>query len=224
MKKLTIALVLCFIASSALGAIIDKDGADVQIKTAIAQASESSRDDWVYNTGGVEGFVPTVQGSASGWGEWFITTVMNDTGEDLYLSELGFPCSGPATEPFGWLVWVGINGMNAPAGNAYTADFYGEFAPVEPNPEVDPLVYTFIDISEEFIVVPNGAYFSFGYDNTGLGGQTDFNGVDTWAWYGEAWDPDVNWGRTAILQVKGNFEGPVATESVSLGEIRALYR
>ena len=73
-------------------------------------------------------------------------------------------------------------------------------------------------------MVPNGAYFSFGYDNTGLGGQTDYNGVETWAWYGETWDPDVDWGRTAILQVKGNFEGPVATESVSFGEIRSLYR
>jgi len=224
MKKLSIALVLCLIASSVFAAVIDKNGSDVTIKTATFQASESSRDDWVYNTGGSEGFIPTSQGTADGWGEWFITTVTNDTGEDLYLSELGFPCSGPTTGDFGWVVWLDLGGLVPPAGPADTAHFYGSFSPVEPDPNVDPLVYTYIDISASNIVVPNGVSFCFGYDNTGLGGQTDFNGVETWAWYTDVWDPDSSWARTAILQVRANFEGPVAAQNVSFDQIKSLFR
>ncbi len=224
MKKLSLVLILCLIASSSFGAIIDKNGTDVPTKPATAQAGESSRDDWVYNTGGSEGFIPTTQGSSDGWGEWFITTVMNDTGEDLYLSELGFPCSGPTTGEFGWVVWLDMGGIVPPSGPASTAHFYGSFSPVEPDPEVNPEVYTFIDITEANIVVPNGVAFCFGYDNTGLGGQTDANGVETWAWYLDEWDPDSGWGRTAILQVKGNFDGPVATQDVSFDQIKSLFR
>ncbi len=224
MKKLSIVLVLCLAASSVFGAVIDKNGSDVQIKTATFQASESSRDDWVYNTGGSEDFVPTAQGSSDGWGEWFITTVMNDTGEDLYLTELGFPCSGPATGEFGWVVWLDLGGLVPPAGPAATADFYGTFSPVEPDPSVEPRVYTYVDISMTNIVVPNGVSFCFGYDNTGLGGQTEFNGVETWAWYTDMWDPDSSWGRTDILQVKADFEGTVSDQSVSFDQVKSLFR
>ena len=224
MKKLFIILSICLIASIASGAVVDKIGTDVPTKPATIQGSESSRDDWVYNTGGSEDFVPTLQGSGDGWGEWFITTVMNDTGGDLYLTELGFPCSGPATEEYGWVVWVGLGGMVAPAGDAYTADFYGSFTPVEPDPNVDPRAYTYIDISDVNIVIPAGTYFCFGYDNTGLGGQTEANGVETYAWYQGAWDPDSGWGRTAILQVKANFEGSVATHGATWSQVKTLYR
>jgi len=224
MKKLILAIALTMIASLAFGAVVDKNGTDVQIKPAQAPAQESSRDDWLYNTGGSEGFIPDSQGSFDGWGEWFITTVHNNTGEDLYLTELGFPCSGPTTGEFGWLVWTAVGGPVAPAGPANTANFYGAFSPVEPDPAVNPVVYTFVDISEENIVIPDGQYFCFGYDNTGLGGQTTANGVETWAWYGGMWDPDSGWGRTAIMQVKANFDGPVAEEDVTFGQVKSLFR
>jgi hypothetical protein len=182
------------------------------------------RADWVYNTGGAEDFVPDTGGSSTGWGEYFITTVFNDTGSDLTLTELGFPCAGPPTDFVGWMVWLNLPGLVAPAGDPSTADYFGEFTPVDPDPATfPPTVYTYVDVSAANIVVPAGTYFSFGYDNTGTGGQTAFNGVETWAWYGDVWDPDVNYGRTAILQVKGDF-GVVPVDESSWGEIKGLYR
>jgi len=224
MKSLTFLFVLCLTASLAFGAVIDKKGTDVSIIPTHLQGSPATRADWVFNTGGAEDTVPTLRGTATGWGEWFITTVLNDTGEDLYLTEFGFPCSGPATEEFGWLVWVGVGGMNAPAGDAYSADFHGSFTPVEPDPGVDPFVYTYVDIADQNIVIPDGVYFAFGYDNTGLGGQVNANGNETWAWYNDMWDPDSGWNRTAVLQVKADFNGPVATESGSWSLVKSLYR
>ena len=80
-----------------------------------------------------------------------------------------------------------------------------------------------MDVSGRALLIEPGAYFCFGYDNTGMGGQTAFNGVDTWAWYGGMWDPDQSWGRTAILQVKANhFSTPVAKST--WGAIKALYQ
>ena len=114
---------------------------------------------------------------------------------------------GPATGAYGWLVWTNVGGLNAPAGDATTADYYGSFTPVDPNPKTfPPTTYTYIDISAQNIVIPAGNYFCIGYDVTGNGGQTSFNGVDTWAWYGSVWDPDQGWSRTAILQVTADYQ------------------
>jgi hypothetical protein len=77
-------------------------------------------------------------------------------------------------------------------------------------------------VSAAGIVIPDGTYFCFGYDNTGTGGQTTFNGVDTWAWYNAYWDPDQDWGRTAILQVKANYFGTPVSET-TWGAIKSLF-
>lgn len=58
-------------------------------------------EDFEYNTGGVIGYVADLSGSSAGWGEWFITSVYNDTGHDLVLIEFGFPCCGTVTGNFG---------------------------------------------------------------------------------------------------------------------------
>ncbi len=182
------------------------------------------RADFEYNTGGVIDFVPDTGGSSDGWGEWFIVTVYNDTGMQLHLKEFGFPCCGPTTGAYGWVLWSDVGGMNAPAGNAMTAEYYGAFTPLDPDPETfPPTTYTYIDVSGRALVIQPGAYFCFGYDNVGNGGQTTFNGVDTYAWYNSTWDPDQGWGRTAILQVKADYiMTPVADSS--WGHIKSLYR
>jgi len=181
--------------------------------------------DWEYNTGGVIDYPPTTGGSATGWGEWFIGTVLNDSGQDLMLTEFGFPCSGPPTGPYGWILWYDMGGYVPPAGPAASADAYGAFTPVDPNPDTfPPVVYTYIDVSGDNLAIGAGTYFCFGYDNTGTGGQTEFNGVQTWAWYTGVWDPDINYGRTAILQVKGDYGSPTPTNSTTWGAVKALYK
>ncbi len=215
---------LAFAIAPAASDTASKDGSPVIVNPGDDSAPSYIRTDYEYNTGGTIDFVPTTGGSHDGWGEWFVTTVYNNTGYDITLVELGFPCCGPPTEEFGWLVWTNVGGIVPPSGNAYTADYYGPFTPVDPNPETfPPTVYTYIDISAEGILFEDGTYLCFGYDNTGNGGQTDFNGVDTWAWYNNMWDPDQSWGRTAILQIKGNY-GVTPADETSWGAVKSLFR
>ena len=222
-KLLLLVAVLALAATPALGDTASKDYTPVEFNPGPANTPSGTRADFEYNTGGVIDCVPTTAGSNTGWGEWFITTVYNDTGHDLRLMEFGFPCCGPPTEPYGWLVWKNMGGYVAPSGNAYTAEHYGAFTPTDPGHTSPPTVYTYVDVSGEAIVIPAGNYFCFGYDNTDLGGQISYNGVETWAWYGGEWDSDVSWGRTAILQVKADYVvSPV--EELTWGSIKALFR
>jgi hypothetical protein len=223
-RLLVLAAVLTLAVGPATAETASKDGTPVIVNPGDVNEPSPTRSDFEYNTGGVIDFVPDSGGSSSGWGEWFIGTVFNDTGQDICLQELGFPCAGPPTEDFGWLVWLDVGGYVPPAGDAYSAHYYGAFTPVDPNPETwPPTTYTYIDVSGEGIMVAAGTYFCIGYDNTGMGGQTSYNGVETWAWYGGMWDPDSYWGRTAILQVKANF-GVTPADDTTWGSVKALFR
>ncbi|MBD3370164.1 hypothetical protein GF402_07365 [Candidatus Fermentibacteria bacterium] len=153
----------------------------------------ASAEDFEYNTGGVMGTMPTTGGSSSGWGEWFVTTVENDTGHDLVLTKFGFPCCGPTTGDYGWIVWEDVGSIIYPPTQASGADFYGSFTPADTGYTFPPDTYTYVDVSAEDIVISDGAFFCFGYDVTDIGGQIDYNGVETWAWYEGAWDPDQGW-------------------------------
>jgi hypothetical protein len=181
----------------------------------------ASAADYEYNSGGTMGITPTAKGSSTGWGEWFVVSILNDSGHDIVLSQLGFPCSGPETGDYGWLVWTNVGGLNAPSGNATTADFYGSFIPAISDPTADPYDYTYIDVSSEGIVVASGDYFCIGYDNTGLGGQVAFTGVDTWSWYGNVWDTDQSWNRTDVMEVTADYY--TALSRNSWGSIKASF-
>ncbi len=166
----------------------------------------ASAADFEYNSGGAMGTVPTTGGSSTGWGEWFIVPILNNSGQEITLTELGFPCGGPATGAYGWVVWTDVGGLTPPAGEASTADNFGAFTPVDPDPSTSPPVnYSYIDVTAENIVIADGAYFCVGYDVTGIGGQVDFNGTDTYSWYEGAWDSDQAWGRTDIIEVSASF-------------------
>lgn len=224
LKKLAIVLIVFALAAPAWASVISKDGTTARDAPAIIGEPGVRDIDWVYNTGGSLDFVPDMGGSATGWAEWFVTTVYNDSGHDLYLIEFGFPCGGPATGPYGWLVWLLLPAIQPPPGPAETALFYGAFTPTSPDPNtIPPTIYSYVDVTDVSIVIPADTYFCFGYDNTGMGGMTSFNGVQTWGWYGGVWDPDSGWGRTAILQVKASFTNPIATEPITWGNVKALY-
>jgi hypothetical protein len=157
--------------------------------------------------------VPNLGGSHDGWGEWFITAFENDTGEDINIIELGMPCCGPASGDYGWVVWYDVGSLSAPSGPASTADAYGPYTPVDSNPSTfPPTTYTYVDLSGEDLTVEADTFFVIGYDVTGNGGQIDYNGYTTWAWYGGGWDPDPGYSRTALIQCLGETAGPPDTE------------
>jgi hypothetical protein len=86
-----------------------------------------------------------------------------------------------------------------------------------------PTTYTYIDLTPQQITIAPGAFFSFGYQNTGLGGQVAFEGVDSWAWYGSFWDPDQGWARTAVLQVKASYGGATPVDAATWGSIKHIF-
>ncbi len=201
-----------------------KDGKPLDLNPPPGLGRSSVRADFEYNTGGSIDFAPTTGGSTTGWGEWFVTTVHNNMGTNMTLVELGFPCSGPATGAHGWMVWVGLEDLVSPSGGPETARYYGSFTPVDSDAaSMPPTTYTYINLSAQAIDIPARGYFSIGYHNTGRGGQTAFNGVDSWAWYGGAWDPDQGWARTAIIQVKANLGGATPVQPRTWGNIKQIY-
>jgi hypothetical protein len=193
----------------------------VVISALLIAASSAVAEDWEWNSGGAMDTVPTLGGSDDGWGSYFITTVENDTGNEVLLTEFGFPCAGPG--PVDWVLWYDVGGINPPSGGPGTQDEDGEFTPDDTNPDsFPPTDYTYIDLTGEDLLIEDGAFLCFGYENPGMGGQIDFNGTQTWAWYSGVWDPDQDWGRTAVLQVMGNYSGAPGSFSLLTPEDEAV--
>jgi hypothetical protein len=209
MRGLLLALLVFSVAGAFGGSWTKSDLDNTVVYSTVATYDSAYRmpEDWEWNSGGTIDIVPTLGGSASGWGTYFITTVENDTGENILLTEFGFPCGGPGTVD--WILWYDVGGINPPSGGAGTADETGEFDPVSDDPDqFPPTTYTYVDLTGENLLIEDGAFVCFGYENPGMGGQISYNGTQTWAWYSGYWDPDQDWGRTAILQIKGNYGEP----------------
>ena len=226
MKKLLILVAVLAIAAPAFALTNTKDGADVALTPAGMTSEPSSfRDDFEWSSANVFDEVPTLGGSATGWAEWMLAATQNTLAYDMNVNELSWPCCGAPSELYGWVVWVGdMGGLVPPSGDAYTADHYGPFTPVDPAPDTfPPVVYTYVDVSAEGVVIPAGNFFVFGYDVTGNGGQIDYNGIETWGWYGGIWESDVSWARTCILQIKGGEGGSSPVEGDTWGTIKAMF-
>jgi|GEM_PF-605890 len=209
MKKITLLMLVAMVAFAT--------------SPTIMAGSPESLADYEFATDAMDA-VPTTGGSHDGWGEWFVTAFENDTGEDVQLQIMGFPCCGTGdSDPNdGWLVWTDVGGMNAPSGAADTRDFGGQYTPVDQADDTfPPVTYTYVDITSENIVIPAGNFFAIGYDVIGNGGQIDVNGHETWGWYGGAWDADSGYSRTALIQVTGTTSGSTI-EEVTWGQIKEL--
>ena len=227
MKALLVVLALTvLVVSPTFAFTASKDNTPIDVNAGPPSVPSTLRSDFEYNTCGTMDCVPTTGGSHDGWGEWFVVTIQNTTGEDLWLKEFGFPCCGPTTGACGWIVWTDTGGNHEPySGDGCTADYMGAFTPVDPSPDTfPPTVYTYIDVAAENICIPAGNWWTFGYDVTGNGGQVSYNGVTTYAWYTGYWDPDAGWGRTDVLQVKADFGCGIPAEETLWGSIKALYR
>lgn len=179
-----------------------------------------SGEDFEYNTGGTINYLADLSGSSTGWGEWFITSIYNDTGHDLLLTEFGFPCCGTVTGDFGWVLWEDMPDTGPPSGAPESSDYNGSFTPVE-GPGGNPSVYTYVDVSGQNIVLGDQTNFVFGFQNTGYGGQTPFNGTETWSWDNDIWNSDEAHYRTAVLQVKANYYS--ALEQNTWGSIKSIF-
>ena len=222
MKKLLVLLAITLIASPAFALTASKDGTPVTPVPATPGERSEVRADFEYNTGGSIDFVPDLGGSATGWSEWSIGLLENYTGTDLVLVELSWPCSGPASGAYGWIVWTGQFDL---PGAASTAEYYGPYTPVDPDPTTfPPTTYTYIDVTAENIPFIDGDGICFGFDNTGMQGMTSYNGVETWGWYGGIWDSDSAYGRTAIQQLKADVAGGTPVENASWGQVKALFQ
>lgn len=224
MKKLLLVLALALlVAAPALADTASKDGSPVTPVPANPGHGSGTREIFEYNTAGQIDFVPDLGGSSTGWAEYFVTPIENTTGVELVVTELSWPCSGPASPTYGWVVWTGTGG-NTP-GAPTTAEFHGAMTPEDPDPtSFPPTTYTYVDVSASNVPFAADDIVFFGYDNTGMGGMTSYTGNDTYGWYGGIWDPDVNYGRTAVLQFKADVGGPIPTEDRSWGQVKALYQ
>ena len=158
-----------------------------------------------YSTAGVMDTPATQGGDRDGWGEDFLTRWDNTTGHDVRLEEFGWPCGGWWAQY--WYVWISETLPEGPWG----LEYYGSFvATSADDTEYPPSVYTYIDVSEEGIVVPAGSSMYFGYANPGMAGQISFNGVETFSWLEGPWDMDGDYGRTTLMQFKGAFVASTA--------------
>jgi len=182
----------------------------------------SVRAEFEFNSSGAMDHVPEYSGDAYSWAEWFIVTVWNDTGYNLVIKEFGFPCCGPPTGDHGWVVWTNLPGFVHPSGGPTAAPYFGAFAPVDGGTSIPPTTYTYLDVSDREIFILADTYFCFGYQNTNIGGLTDYGGVETWGWYCDEWWSDSDSGMTAVLQVKADrIYTPV--ERSTWGAIKSLY-
>jgi len=196
-------LVLCLpshVFSAGIG-ITGKNGETAPYSNnQLPSPASETRTDVEYNTTGIMDLPATQGGDINGWGSHFIARWDNTTGEDISVVEFGWPCGGFWITS--WYVWISDT-LPGPPG---TQDFQGNFlAASEDDTEYPPSQYTYIDVSDEGIVIPAGSSMFFGYANPGMGGQITTNGVETWSYYEDAWDADSAYNRTAVLQFKGEF-------------------
>ena len=199
MKRYGLAIAMLAVTVVALAGVVGKDGSTLPNKASSVTSPTRMPADFEWSSGGAMNTVPTLGGSATGWASHFIVMATNTLGTNIRLTELGFPCGGPATI---WFVWLGT----AQPPNYSTPDFTGAFTPVDTDPTTfPPTTYTYVDISASNIEIAAGASFWFGFQNPGMAGQIDYNSVDTYGWYGGVWDPDGPWGRTTVMQVAGNM-------------------
>ncbi len=221
MKKLMLLLAILAIASLALAdnEIVGKKGQKLPVRDMPDQPGHPTmRADVEYNTTGVMDEPATTGGSWDGWGTYFIASWVNLTGQDVTLAEFGWPCGGAG--PVDWVVWITSGGMpGAPGSQTFTGNFVPASSDDLTNP---PPIYSYIDVSAANIVIPPDQVMFWGYENPGIGGQITANGTDTWAWYGDMWDPDSGWSRTAVLQFKGNYGG-VPAQATSFSHVKALF-
>jgi hypothetical protein len=228
LKKLVISLIVLAMAVPAFAttARVDVDVQNHAINPVTVTGGD--RADVEFNTGGVMNYVPEALGSATGWAYFSAHIFTNGAAQDLALTELAFPTCENSTDPIDmpvdWFVEMGATDVNVivdPWTHAYT--FQGLFTPTNlMDSTADMLVYDAVDVTAENIVLAAGETMIWGYENAGLQGMTAAPVEVTYGFWVSFWDDDSAYGRTALMQLMGDYV-TTATEEASLSQIKALY-
>ena len=165
-----------------------------------------------FNTSGFYDRVPDSHGSASGWAYYSIHVYANPHALPLRLVELAFPTCEYSTDPIPlpveWIILIGANSIDAisdPYSHNYSQT--GMFSPTN-TADCDPseLSYDKISLSHEEITLQAGEPMIWGYENAGLQGMLSDVFEPTYGWYRGAWDSDVTYGRTVLMQFRAVFD------------------
>jgi hypothetical protein len=227
LRKLFVVVAVLALAIPAFSATISRDGSQTATpNTFITNPANGDREDFEFNTAGVIDFVPDTGGSASGWCFYQTHVLFNGTGFDISVTEVAAATNEYTGEfidlPVEWVFELnsGIGTIADPYVQDW--DYRGDFMPSGPLDMFPPQIYDYIDVSGEGIMILAGTNTVWGFENAGVIGQQAGGVMDTYGWWGGVWEPDSNWGRTGVQQVKGNF-GQTATEDASFSQVKALY-
>jgi len=228
LRKLVVALAVLAIAAPAFALVASKDGSVVTTPNSnpIDQPL-GDRADVEYNTGGAMFTPSTLNGSASGWAYYTMAVYTNAAAQDIEFLELGFPTneysSDPIAMPVEWNIDLNNNSVLSivnPYSHAW--DGVGTFYPTGAADTSPPDTYTVVDISANNLVLPAGVAMVWGYENAGLCGQIDYNGVETVGWYVSYWDSDAPYGRTGLQQFTADYL-TTAAEEATVSQVKSLY-
>lgn len=181
-----------------------------------------------FNTGGEMFMSSTIAGSASGWAYAIlhIYHYEDPVYTPMQMREFGFPTciwsSDPIPLPVDWYLEITAEDLPAlPNPYAFNWDHQGTFYPTtgDSNP---PSVYEVVDVVPLDIFFEDGDALYWGYENAGLCGQIEYNGVETLGWYIDQWESDAPYGRTCLMQFSADHLVTASNER-SLGEIKSLY-
>jgi len=225
LRKLIVVIAALALAVPAFSATISRDGSQVAVPNAFGtNPAGGDREDFEFNTAGVIDFVPDTGGSASGWCFYQTHALMNTTGFDITVTEIA-ACTNEYTGevidlPVEWV--FELNAGIADVGDPYIQDwdYSGDFVHSGPLDQFPPITYDYIPISG--VMLLNGTSTVWGFENAGVIGQQTGGVMDTYGWWGGIWEPDSNWGRTGVQQIKGNYGG-TASENTTLSQVKTLY-
>jgi hypothetical protein len=175
-----------------------------------------------FNTGGEMFTPPTYGGTASGWAYYILHEYCFPLG--LTVARFGFPTnqysSDPIPMPVEWVADCEVGDIYA-ISSPYSFDWTwrGTFYPAGDPDTSPPDTYTVVGTS--YFWVSEGQTMVWGYENAGLCGLVEYNGVETIGWYMNYWDSDAPYGRTSLMQFTAYDPTPTAERSLSA--IKSLY-
>lgn len=230
---LAVGLGVLLVGGASADSPITKDGLERTSRPGAeaVDAPENTRVDWIpvtFNTGGTWFQTPDLTGSASGWASYFLHVYTHFPGPELWLTDFWYPTNtystDPVSMPVDWVVDIGNDDVLSIL-DPYTHywSLIGSFTPEGALDTVPPDTYTHIELPDLTHRLASGESMVWGYENAGLAGMTEYGGETTYGWFYGVWEPDDFYGRTALMQFRGEYWQMVPVEGSSLSRVKSLY-